>query len=101
MQTAGDPTKGDDGKEKGRRGVLVRPLEPSEREEGQQGVVVERATGAAARAGIQPGDKILSFNGKSVKNAEQLQELVQQAGRKAAVLVERHDAHIFIPVELG
>ncbi len=101
MQTAGNPTKGDDGNEKGRLGVLVRPLEPNEREDGQEGVVVERSAGAAARAGIQPGDKILSFNGKSVKNPEQLQELVQQAGRKAAVLVERHDAHIFIPVELG
>lgn len=103
MQTAGDPTKGDDGNgnEKSRLGVLVRPLDPSEREDGQYGVVVERAAGPAARAGIQPGDVILSFNGKPVKNPEQLQQLVQQAGRKAAVLVERHDSHIFIPVELG
>jgi len=100
-QTAETSPKGGDSGEPGRLGLLVRPLAPREREDGKEGVVVERAAGAAARAGILPGDVILSFNGKAVKNPEQLHQLAQQAGRKAAVLVERNDAHIFIPVELG
>jgi len=87
--------------DKGRLGVMVRPLAPQERENGENGVVVERSTGAAARAGILPGDVILSFNGKAIKDPGQLQQLVQQAGHKAAVLIQRNATHIFIPVELG
>lgn len=101
MPGSGEMAQSDSAAGKGRLGVVVRPLEPREREDGQGGVLVERSGGAAARAGIRPGDVILSFNGKSVKDPEQLQSLVQGAGRKAAVLIQRDLAHIFIPVELG
>lgn len=101
MPNAGEIAQSDNAAGKGRLGVVVRPLEPREREDGQGGVLVERSGGAAARAGIRPGDVILSFNGKSVKDPEQLQSLVQSAGHKAAVLIQRDFAHIFIPVELG
>jgi len=101
MPANGELAKGDEASDKGRLGALVRPLEPNEREDGRDGVVVERSGGAAARAGIRPGDVILSVNGKPVKDPAQLQQLVQHAGRTAALLVQRNDARIFIPVELG
>lgn len=89
--------------DKGRLGVSVRALTPEEqsRSDAKGGVVVQNASGAAARAGIQPGDIILSVNGEPVSKIEQLRSLVAKAGKRAAVLIERGDARIFVPVELS
>ncbi len=65
------------------------------------GVVVEQVTGAAARAGIQIGDVILGLNNKPVTDAEQLRKLVDEAKGKIAILVQRQNARIFVPVQLG
>jgi serine protease Do len=89
--------------DKGRLGVAVRPLTPEERQQAEVagGLVVERASGAAARAGIQAGDIILSLNGQPVRDFDDLRNLVAKAGKHAALLIQRDDAKIFIPVELG
>jgi serine protease Do len=88
---------------KARLGVAVRPLSPEEKREGElsSGVVVENVGGAAARAGVRAGDVIVAFNNTPVKSAEQLKELVAKAGKTVALLVQRDDARIFIPVTLG
>ena len=65
------------------------------------GVVVEQVTGAAARAGIQIGDVILGLNNKPVTDSDQLRKLVDEAKGKIAVLVQRQNARIFVPVQLG
>jgi serine protease Do len=87
----------------GRLGVAVRSLTADERREngGKGGLVVEQVSGAAARAGIQQGDLLLSFNGTPLKSAEELRTLVAKAGKSAAVLVQREDRQLFVPVELG
>jgi serine protease Do len=87
----------------GRLGVAVRALTADERREngGKGGLVVEQVSGAAARAGIQRGDLLLSFNGTPLKSADDLRTLVGKAGRSAAVLVQREDRQLFVPVELG
>jgi serine protease Do len=87
----------------GRLGVAVRPLTPEERKEnkGKGGLVIEQVAGAAARAGIQAGDLLLSFNGAPVTSGEALRELVGKAGKSAALLVQRDDRQLFVPVELG
>jgi serine protease Do len=91
------------GQPQGRLGLAVRPLEPDEREQAgiSSGLVVEEATGPAARAGIQPGDLILQVNGTPVKSVEQLRELVAKSGKHIAILVQRDDARLFVPVDLG
>jgi serine protease Do len=88
---------------KARLGVAVRPLSPDEKRDGElaSGVVVEDVGGAAARAGVRAGDVIIAFNNTPVKSAEQLKELVSKAGKTVALLVQREDARIFIPVTLG
>lgn len=87
----------------GRLGVAVRSLTAEERQQVgvNGGVVVENASGAAATAGIQRGDVILSVNNTPVKTGEQLRELIQKAGKRVALLVQREDAKLYVPIELG
>src|SRR5499426_75514 len=87
----------------GKLGVAVRPLTADERKEagGRDGLVVEGVAGAAAQAGIQRGDVILAVNGKPVKSVEELRSVIGSAGKSVAVLVQRDDARIYVPVNLG
>jgi serine protease Do len=89
--------------EQGKLGVAVRPLSESERRAAgvEGGVLVEQAGGAAAKAGIRPGDIILALNSTPVKSADELRMMVDKTGKVAALLVQRKDAKIFVPVELG
>lgn len=89
--------------EQGRLGVAVRPLSAEEQKQlaSDKGLLVLESAGAAARAGIRQGDLILSLNGKPIENAEQLRDLIRDAGKHVAILVQRNDARIFIPIELG
>jgi len=86
-----------------RLGVAVRELSPEERKQGNVngGVLVEQVGGAAARAGIQPGDIIVSVNQKPVKSAEELRAATEKAGKSVAVLIQRGEGRIYVPVELG
>nr|MBL8456243.1 DegQ family serine endoprotease [Zoogloeaceae bacterium] len=89
--------------EPGRLGVAVRPLTADEQKQlaSAGGLLVLESGGAAARAGIREGDLILSLNGKPIENVDQLKDLVRDAGKHVAILVQRKDARIFIPIELG
>ena len=88
---------------KGRLGVSVRPLTTQEQRqlEIRGGVVIEQAEGAAAKAGLRAGDVIVAVNGEGVSSAEQLQALIAKAGKKAALLIQRDNSRIFIPIDLG
>ena len=86
----------------GRLGLAVRPLNPDEQQQaGENGLVVEDASGPAARAGIQAGDLLLAVNGTPVKSVAQLRALVAKAGKTMALLIQRNDGKIFIPVDLS
>jgi serine protease Do len=88
---------------KGRLGLMVRPLTAEERQQFGDGVglVVESVAGPAAHAGIRPGDMIIAMDGTPVTSAKQLGELVARAGRRIALLVQRDNVNIFVPVDLG
>ncbi|MGY6239696.1 DegQ family serine endoprotease [Burkholderia ambifaria] len=89
--------------EQGRLGVAVRPLTPQERSATNlsHGLIVQQAGGPAATAGIQPGDVILAVNGRPVTSAEQLRDAVKGAGNSLALLIQRDNAQIFVPVDLS
>jgi len=89
--------------ESGRLGLMVRPLSADEKREidVDNGLVVEGADGAAAEAGIRPGDVVLSANGKSVRSADELKSVVSGAKDHVALLVQRGETRLFVPVELG
>jgi len=44
---------------------------------------------------------ILSVNNTPVRNVEQLKQLVAKAGKRLALLVQREDAKMYVPVDLG
>jgi len=87
----------------GKLGLAVRPLTPEEREQndGQGGLLVEQVSGAAAHAGLQPGDIVLSLNGKPVHSARELREQADKSGKHVALLVQRNDRQLFVPIDLG
>ena len=81
----------------------MRPLSRDEQRQAEVsgGLLVLDAAGPAARAGIQQGDVILAVNGRPVASAEELRKLLGAGGRHAALLVQRDEARIFVPIELG
>jgi serine protease Do len=81
----------------------VRPLTAEEKRGGDldHGVVVQDVAGAAERAGVRPGDVIVAVNNTPVKSVEDLKSIVDKAGKSVALLVQRNDARIFIPVTVG
>jgi serine protease Do len=85
----GEGARGDTGK----LGLAVRPSD--------EGLVVENATGAAARAGIRAGDVVTAVNGKRVKSVEELRAAAEKAKGTVALLVKRGDASLFVAVEVG
>jgi serine protease Do len=88
---------------KGRLGLAVRPLsEPEKRQlRTEHGLVVEDASGPAARAGIQPGDVVLSLNGQPVDSAEQIRAALDRKPATVALLIQRDSQRIFVPINLG
>ena len=88
--------------DKGKLGIAVRPLTQDEKSEiGHDGLVVENATGPAARAGIQPGDVIVSVGSAKVSSLEELKRQVDKAGSHVALLIERNGQKLFVPVRIG
>lgn len=91
------------GMKAGRLGAVVRALDDDAKQalNEDHGVLVERTDGAAARAGLRPGDVILAVNSEAVKDPGQFQGLIAKASGAVALLVKRDDAEIYIPVKLG
>jgi serine protease Do len=68
------------------------------------GLLVENMIpGIASRAGIRPGDVILSINNQDVKTVSQFNELLNQVGkgRSIALLVRRGDTATFVTMKLN
>lgn len=88
---------------KSRLGLALRPLDPLEKQAVglASGLVIERAGGAAASAGLQPGDVLLSVNGRPVNSVEQVRDVVSKSSKSVALLIQRGEERIFIPVRLG
>jgi serine protease Do len=86
-----------------RLGLSVRPLQPDEKQQAQTegNLVVEQVTGPAAAAGVQPGDVIIGVNGRRVRSVGDLQDAAKGASKTIALLIQRQDAQIFVPLRLN
>src|SRR6266571_1319493 len=87
----------------GKLGLAVRPLTEDERKQAaaEGGLLVEEVEGAAARAGVQPGDVILALNNQPVKTADQLRRLVDRSRGTVALLIQREGNKIYVPIRLS
>lgn len=103
----GSVTK-DDNLPPNRLGLEVRDLTSNEREDmglnRGEGAIVKRVTkGVSKEAGLRPGDVILSFNNQPIRDgASGLREQMESLGNKQsiAVLIQRGDERMFIPLSL-
>ncbi|WP_081075009.1 Do family serine endopeptidase [Burkholderia stagnalis] len=86
-----------------RIGLALRPANEQERRQlgVSQGLVIEQASGAAARAGLRAGDVVLSVNGAPVANAGALVGEIERARGTAALLVQRGGTRLYVAVEPG
>ena len=89
--------------EKGHLGLALRPLSPDERRAAgvEGGLVVQNVAGPSARAGIERGDVVLAINGRAVESVDEIQKVLDKEPKSVALLVQRGDEKIFVPVKLG
>jgi serine protease Do len=87
----------------GKLGLAVRPLDPNEQQElhTKGRLVVEDVTGPALAAGVQAGDVVLGVNGSTVASVADLKREVARAGHSVALLIQREDAQMYFPVDIG
>jgi len=86
----------------GRLGLQVRPLTAAERNEAgtESGLLVTRVSGAAARADIRRGDVLLAVDGTPVNTPEELRSVISRRST-VALLIQRGDQRIFVPVQMS
>src|SRR5579864_1948230 len=86
--------------EGGKLGLAVRPLTQEEQRQANMkgGLVVERSTGPAADAGIQRGDVVIAANGAPVESPDALKSAVEKSRGHIALLIQRGDTRLFVPV---
>ncbi|MBJ9965295.1 Do family serine endopeptidase [Burkholderia seminalis] len=86
-----------------RFGLALRAATEQERQQLGVGhaIVVEQASGQAARAGLQPGDVVLSVNGTPVASVGALMAEIDAARGNVALLVQRGGTRLYVPIEIG
>jgi serine protease Do len=87
----------------GKLGLSVRPLDPKEQQElhTRGRLLIEDVSGPALAAGLQAGDVVLGVNGAGVASVADLKREVARAGHSVALLIQRDDAQIYFPVDIG
>ncbi|MDB5890587.1 MAG: DegQ family serine endoprotease [Polaromonas sp.] len=100
---SGETASAQAGPAQGKLGLALRPLQADEMKASgiDNGLVVQQASGPAARAGVEAGDVLVSINGKPVKSIDQVREAVAKAEKSMALLIQRGNDRIFVPVNLG
>jgi serine protease Do len=92
----------DHGQSGGKIGLAVRPLTSEEQRQAKtQGLLVEQAKGPSLNAGLQPGDIVIAANGAPVSSVEDLRSAVEKSKSHIALLVQRGENRLFVPVRVG
>jgi serine protease Do len=87
-----------------RAGLALSDLPPQLRERLKidHGLLVRQATGAAQRAGIQPGDVVLAVNDVPATSVSVFEEqLARSKGGTVALLIKRGQDTLYVPLKIG
>ena len=84
-------------------GLSVRPLSGEEQQQigSRGGLLIEEVAGPAAAAGLAAGDVILSVNNQAVRTVADLQRLIPRSKGSVAVLIQRENQRLYVPMRLG
>ena len=92
-----------DSTESEKLGLALRPLQPEEKRAAgtDSGLLVEDAMGAAALAGVQPGDILLAVNGTPIRSIDQVRSAISLSSKTVALLIQRDGSQMFVPLRIG
>ncbi len=85
-------------------GLTLSALTPQQKKKlnGKNGLLVIASTGVSAEAGIRRGDVILGLNNNETQSVEQFNKQINavRAGKTVAVLVQRGDSTLYVPIKV-
>lgn len=87
----------------GQLGLTLRPLTPREkaRDALEGGLLIQGVSGAAARAGLVPGQVVLAINGVAVKSVDQVVRAMKGQPSRVELQILHHGERVFVPVDPG
>lgn len=96
---------GDETAKPNRLGLALSDLPPAlkARAKLNYGVLVRAVSGAAERAGVQPGDVILAVNDEKITDVAHFARVMKrhEGAKVLALLVRRGERNLYVPVKLG
>lgn len=104
-ETATPSTKPNGKVEANKIGLTLKELTVQQKKKlnGKNGLLVVESVGAAAQAGIRRGDVILGLNNSESQSVEQFNKQINAvaAGKTVAVLVQRGEATLYVPIKVS
>jgi serine protease Do len=98
--TSKEPAKAESNK----IGLTLRELTPQQKKKlnGKNGLLVIESVGAAAQAGIRRGDVILGLNNNESQSVDAFNKQINAvaSGKTIAVLVQRGDSTLYVPIKI-
>lgn len=86
-------------------GVVLSELTVDQRRELRldHGLLVEEASGDAARAGIRTGDLILAVNNTAMRTVDEFRKAIRAVpkGKSAAILLRRGEGSLYVPLRIS
>ncbi len=86
-------------------GLTLKELTPQQKKKlnGKNGLLVAESTGVAAQAGIRRGDVILGLNNSEIQSVDAFNKQINAlaAGKTVAVLVQRGDNTLYVPIKVA
>jgi serine protease Do len=104
-ETAAPSTKPNGKVEANKIGLTLKELTVQQKKKlnGKNGLLVVESVGAAAQAGIRRGAVILGLNNSESQSVEQFNKQINAvaAGKTVAVLVQRGEATLYVPIKVS
>ncbi|RXZ42819.1 DegQ family serine endoprotease [Crenobacter cavernae] len=86
----------------GKLGLTLAELSTEQRDElgVRGGLLIQKAQGPAARAGLQHGDVIIGVNQAQITDLKSFEKAINAAGKNIALLVRRQETTLFVPLRI-